>query len=264
MSPKNKGKFGRAKGEEIPVEDEFVSGVNRFGERLKPHARRLVALGVGVLIVVFAAVGYQAFQQGKEAEATALFDQALELSGRQLIEDEVERELLGNAGLTERKVWASAEERNQAVLEKLDAIESQYGSTQIADSARLLRAGILLDTGKYDEAFAAYDAVASDPKTMDVNALVAREGKGYALEGKAETLEGEARTQALEKALAAFEAMQPDAEGEGADRAAFHQGRILQALGRKEDAVAKFEQVLERAPSSPFRSDIDNRLATLQ
>lgn len=264
MSPKNKGKFGRAKGEEIPVEDEFVSGVSRFGERLKPHARRLVALGIGVLVAVFAAVGYQAFQQGKEAEASALLQQALELSNRQLIEDEVERELLSSAAPGAPDIWSSIEERNQAVLEKLDAIETNYAATRVAQNARLVRAGILLDAGRFDDALASYEAVASDAAALPHNALIAREGKGYALEGKAETLDGDAHTKAMEQALAAFEAMQPDAEGPGADRAAFHQGRVLQALGRKDEAVARFEQVLERSPSSPFRSDIDNRLATLQ
>ena len=80
--PKNKGKFGRAKGEDIPVEDEFVSGINRFAEQLKPYARRLVALGIGVLVAVFALVGYQSFQRSKEAAASELLAEAMELSRR--------------------------------------------------------------------------------------------------------------------------------------------------------------------------------------
>jgi hypothetical protein len=95
--------------------------------------------------------------------------------------------------------------------------------------------------------------------------VTAREGLAYSLEGQAMAeKDSGAHQAALEKALGAFEAMQPKADGARRDEALFHQARVLASLGRTDDAVKRFEQILADHPSSPLKEDVELRLLALR
>jgi len=83
--------------------------------------------------------------------------------------------------------------------------------------------------------------------------VVAREGVGYTLEAKGE----------LDAALEAFRAMQPDEGGPRREYALYHEGRILSAQGKKDEAKAAFEKALEKAKevTSTLQPMIEVRLA---
>jgi len=266
VSPKNKGTFGKAK-PTVEVEDEFVSGVNRGLQRLKPYAKQLVIGGCVALVAVFVAVGYNMIMQRKASHATELFDQALTVYAQPVMSDE-EAALIKSMDLPNTPkdlvTHPSIAARADAALAILDKLEDEYGATSVAARARLLRASALYDAHRYDEAVKAYQAFAASDAPA-VQRAIAREGIGYALEAKAlAAKDAAARQQGLQQALAAFEKVAPGDDDVYRDYALFHQARLLQSLDRNEDAARVYRQVLETQPTTSLRNEIDARLAVLQ
>lgn len=265
MSPKNKGKFGRGKSTEIPETDEFISGVDRILRALKPHALRIgIFFGVVAVIVVSFTV-WKWWGQRKSAAATAIYAQAIAL-GQVPVSKEAPEDL-DKRPHDPRELpshFATRGDRAKAVLAQVEELQSEYGSTGVAHQADLLAADALYETGKYADAAEHYKAYIDHGGPEEL-VVTAREGLAYSLEGQAMgEKDSGAHQAALEKALGAFEAMQPKADGARRDEALFHQARVLAALGRTDDAVKRFEQILADHPSSPLKEDVELRLLALR
>jgi hypothetical protein len=265
VSPKNKGKFGRGKETEIPETDEFISGVDRILRALKPHALRLgIFFGVVAIIVISFTV-WKWWGQRKSAAATTTYAQAVALAqvpvSKEAPEDADKRPPDPRNLPTH---FATRADRAKAVLAKVEELQSDYGATGVAKQADLLAADALFEIGKYADAAEHYRAYIDHGGPEDL-VVTAREGLAYALEGQAMAeKDAAARQAALEKALAAFEAMQPKSDGTRRDEALFHQARILAAIGRTDDAVKRFQQILADFPSSPLKDDVELRLLALR
>jgi len=265
VSPKNKGKFGKGKPTDIPETDEFISGVDRILRALKPHALRLgIFFGVVALIVIGFTV-WKWWGQRKASAATSVYAQAVALSEVPVSKDppeDVDKRPPDPRALPTH--YATRADRAKAVLGKVEELQSDYGSTGPAKQADLLGADALYELGKYAEAAEHYKAY-MDHGGPDELVVTAREGLAYSLEAQAMAeKDAAARQAALEKALAAFEAMQPKADGARRDEALFHQARVLASLGRTDDAVKRFEQILKDHPSSPLKDDVELRLLALR
>ena len=125
-----------------------------------------------------------------------------------------------------------------------------------------LRASLLMDAGKLDEAIAEYRTCEDGTAT---EAVLCREGLGIALETKAlaETDQA-AKQKGLEEALAVFTRMQPAEDGPRRAYAIYHQGRIQLVLGKKPEGRALLEKAKAIAPpKDPLVESIDRRLAAL-
>ena len=68
---------------------------------------------------------------------------------------------------------------------------------------------------------------------------------------------------ALEAARAAFEQMTP-AEGEGRALGLYHQGRVLLALAKPDDAKKRFDEALTAKPDPMLKAQIEGRLGGLE
>ena len=264
MSPKNKGKFGRGKNTEIPETDEFISGVDRILRALKPHALRIgIFFGVVAVIVVSFTV-WKWWGQRKASAATAMYAQAVALAQVPVQKEPpegIEKLPPDPRGLPTH--FTTRADRAKAVLAEIEELQSEYGSTGVAKQGGLMAADALFELGKYAEAAEHYRAYIDHGGPDDL-VITAREGLAYALEGQAMAAkDAAARQAALEKALGAFEAMQPKADGARRDEALFHQARVLASLGRTDDAVKRFEQVLADHPSSTLKEDVELRLLAL-
>lgn len=259
---KNKGKFG--KGEVVPEqEDEFVSGINQVLNRLKPHARRLVALGIGAFVVAIVFVTYRWYQDKQSAAASALYAEATAIYQEPVWADPTILEALPEE-MRPKRYHTSVKERALKALVPLDKLHSEYGSSDVAARARLFHASVLYDAGRYADAEAMYRAFAASD-APDSLRLIAREGIGYAIEARAlEMEEGPERKAALEQALAAFKELQPTEGAAHRDYALYHQARVLRSLDRKDEAIALYKQILDSIPQTPLRRDISNRLAVLE
>ena len=258
---KNKGKFGKAKSQ-VEETDEFVSGMQRLGNKLKPHAMRIGLLIAGVAIALIAYGIYSWYSERKATAATAQFVSAAEHASGAIVEPDDD----ATPEPSEEDVrprFKSAKERADATLSALDALGSEYGATGVSKESLLMRANTLLDLGSYDEAAALYDEYAKSGNIAELK-LVAREGIGYALEEKAlATEDPKARQSVLEEALAAFANVQPKEDGARHDHALFHQGRLLAVLDRKQEAKEMYEKVLA-LDDSVLKLEVENRLAELE
>jgi hypothetical protein len=144
--------------------------------------------------------------------------------------------------------FANAKERAAAVL---DAMAKE--GTEAAGHA--FRGGLLLDTGKTDDAIAEYRKGVADPT---IEGVLCREGLGLALEAKAAAeKDAAARQKGLEEALAAFSSMQPDEAGPRRSYALYHQARLQQLLGKRADARSLFEK------AKAANKDADREIADL-
>ncbi len=261
---KNKGKFGKGK-PDIEEQDEFVSGMERVIKTLKPFAKQLIIGSTVILIAVVSAIGYNMYKNKKAAAASEMYSNALRLYEDPVMSDE-EAQLIKSLNLPNQRDFVShpsVKIRAEKTLVILEQLRSEYGSTDPAEAARLFHAGVLFDAERYDAAADMYDEFAGSDAPADQRAI-AREGLGYAREANAlAAKDASARQAGLEAALAAFEQVQPDAEGVLRDRALYHQARVLQSLDRKDEAVALYNEVLDTMPMTALRRDINNRLAAL-
>jgi hypothetical protein len=265
VSPKNKGKFGKGKPADIPETDEFISGVDRILRALKPHALRIgIFFGVVAVIVVSFTV-WKWWGQRKASSATEIYAQAVALAQVPVSKEPPEdADKLPPDPRNLPTHFATRADRAKAVLAQVEELQSDYGSTGPAKQADLLAADALFELGKYNDASEHYRSYIDHGGPDDL-VVTAREGLAYTLEAQAMGEKNAATRQAaLEKALAAFEAMQPKADGTGRDEALFHQARVLAELGRTDDAVKRFEQILKEHPSSSLKEDVELRLLALR
>jgi hypothetical protein len=264
VSPKNKGKFGKGKSA-VEVEDQFVSGAGKVAAALRPHIWRIaVAVGVITLMVVAYSL-YGWWNEKKEVAATDLYSEALVIAQREIVPEDIKALEAADepAPAVAPVTYTTSAERAQAALAVLERLQSEYGGTDVAREARLLHAAMLFELGRYDDALTQYDAYADDGSNAELKA-VAREGIAYVYEAKAMALEdAAARDQALEQALEAFRAVQPNDEGPMRELSLYHQGRILQQLGRTDEAAEAFRSALEIDSEGLLENDIQSRLAQL-
>jgi tetratricopeptide (TPR) repeat protein len=263
--PKNKGKMASARTTSTAVAqpDQFVSGVGRVAETLKPHVRSLIGLGIALAVVL---IGYSVWNWQKSrklTEATEHYHRALLIHEVPLASD------LDPAGVAAtsddiRKLparYPDARARAEATLVALDEL-ARHDAGGVAREARLLRANVLAELGRFDDAAALYKAYAADA-TVPALKLDAQEGLGYALERKAAAeKDAAARQQGLEAALAAFAGIKAE-DTDGKALALFHQGRILAVLGRTDEARKKLEEAKGAKPGPALLDDVEIRLQAL-
>lgn len=216
-------------------------GGESFLDRIRPYIKQ-ITIGVIVVAVIGGLIAaVQWFRDRKQVAATEKLDTILEVA---------EQPIRGKDDKPDPKKpsYANAKERAAAVL---DAITKQ--GTEAAGFA--FRGGLLLDTGKPDEAITEYRKGVAD-KTVE--GLFCREGLGLALEAKAAAeKDPAARQKGLEDALAAFVAMQPIEDGPRRAYALYHQARIQQLLGKRAEARALFDKAKQA------NKDADHEIADL-
>lgn len=228
-------------------------GGESLADRILPHIKKIV-VGVIVLAVVLSAFfGYRAYKQSQQEEETTKLAAVLELANRPIAPATGLPDPAAPAD-PDVPTFKDPKERANTVLDEM----AKQG-TDAAGPA--YRAGLLLDAGKVDEAIAEY-RTGTDKAGLE--GVLSREGLGIALEAKAAAEKDvAARQKLLEEALAAFTSMQPDAAGPRHGYALYHQGRVLQTLGKPAEAKARFEQAKEADASPELAALVEQRLASL-
>lgn len=261
---KNKGKYKSHEPEAsaaVEPTEAVLSFWERLGEQLSPHKFKIIALIAAVAIVLIGVSVYGWIDRRRESAATTQFQAVMETRTAR-IQTADEPPMPGED--PEAKVFKTAQERDTATLAALETIEKDYGSSDVAKQARLVKAGVLFDLRRYDDAAAAYRAVLQSPPPGAL-AFVAREGLGLAIEAKAlAEKDAAARQSGLDAALAEYKQLQPDAKGFYRDMALWHQGRILQLEGKKPEAIAMFKELKDKFPASPMVAGARERLALLE
>jgi tetratricopeptide (TPR) repeat protein len=226
-------------------------GEDSLLERLKPHAKKMAviaAIGVVVLVIVMIVVYFQ----DRKAEAhTAKVAAVLDVASVPVDPAAAKAKDDKRIG---PKPYANDAERANAVLDAMAKQGAKVDPTY--------KATALIDAGKIDEAIAEYKKA---EHAAGIDGVLAREGLGLALEARAEQHKSDAaaRQKDLEAALAEFKLMQPLDNGPRRAFALYHQGRVLEELGKKADAKAAFDKAKELGKDTDLPQLIDERLARL-
>lgn len=281
MSPKNKGKFGKAKATAVPETDEFISGIDRIMRALKPHAVRLLVFFGVIAVIVVTYTTWQWWHERQRTAATEIYSRALALSTvplraeRAAMEAQPDKPDKEDSEAAKKKAepppdprglpkeFATAGDRTRAVLSALEELASEYGDTEVGRQGLLLQGETLYQLGRHDQAAASYREYLDAGGPVELT-LVAHEGLGYSLEAKAMAeKDTKAREAGLEQALKAFQDMQPQGEGPRRDESLYHQARVQTELGRKDQARKTLEQILSDHQDTSLKRDIEMRLAAL-
>ena len=237
------------KGKEAePVEDQFVSFWDRAWEQVTPHLTRIgIAIAGGFALFAIVQVAFYFRDSGRQ--------DATEMLGR--VQRIHEADLLGE---TEKPKadddvprFKTAKERNEAVLAELDKLSKAHGSSGAAREARALRASVLFDLGKTEEARGEWAKLAADADRSDPLALIAREGQGIALEASGKG----------DEAIALYKELEMRGGDFYRDRAKLDVARVLAHQGKKDDATKIYKELLGKIPTGPMHDEVQARLSAL-
>ena len=218
-------------------------------ERLVPHMKKIAVALVGVAVVLSILFTIRYFQNKKLQAGTEKLQKVLWATEVPVAQPGEPADPKANP-----KPYADYKDRANAVLDVLAKANKN-------PAGPVFRASLLVQAGKLDDAIAEYKT--AQGKT-GIDGVLAREGLGIAIEMKAEgEKDAAARQKGLEQALATFKSMQPDEQGPRRAFAFYHQGRILEMLGKKDEAKAALEKAKDIGKGTDVVELADQRIASL-
>jgi tetratricopeptide (TPR) repeat protein len=237
---------------EKPVAKPAVAAVNIGGEsfldRLIPHMKKIVVVGVAVLAVIAVVFMMRWRAESKREADTQRLAMTMFVAGQPI-------RVEGATPDPAAPGYATGAEHAGAVLDSL-------AKNPTKTNTDLLSASMLFEAGKFDEALTAYQKAAT---LSGLDGVMAREGVGIALETKAQAqTDATAKQKGFEDALAAFRTVQPDEKGPRRVYGVYHEARMLALLGKNADAKAAFEKAKALAKNSGLEQLIADRLTALE
>lgn len=213
-------------------DDAFQRGVRQASRQVIDAPK--LALGTIVVVIVAIAGGVVLHKRSvtSDAEASRILQTATAAIVRGQVVPVEEQERLGSAIKQYRiPIFSTEEERGAAITEAVAAAKVA-GRKPIEQDAMLIAAAQAMQAGDFDAALADYDSFLDATDRDHPLRFMALEGKGNALEAKGD----------YEGALAAFQEIAPNYSDYYRSMALYHQGRVLEALERTDEAVAIYQQ----------------------
>ncbi|HET6922554.1 MAG TPA: tetratricopeptide repeat protein [Anaeromyxobacteraceae bacterium] len=207
--------------------------------------QKRIAVGLGgALAVLGVALGASAWMDERETKAGAMLYRTLEA-----VDGEVSGAPLPGLG---RKVFATASDKDRAVVAAAAEVLQAYPSSQAARTAALAAGDAHLRLGEWDAALESYQRFLAGGPADDSLRFAALEGLALAREGKGE----------LELAARDYQRLGVEAAAHK-DRAALEQARVLARAGKREEARAILKRFPEEFKDSPLRPEAEERLRRL-
>lgn len=234
-----------------PASDPFLQATAQ-GMSWFEQNRGLVLGGIVALVVavigVWAALGYMESQKVAASSelSPALWDYETQV-------EEAKREAIANdPDLTApEEEYASEQARWKAIFEKSGSALEAHQQGEIAQSARLTRAAAAVRLGDFDEAVSLYEAYLSGDTDESMLPFV------YLGLATAHGAKGN-----VEDAVANYDKLvEHDESFEGL--ALYQKAKAFEAAGNTEKAKEIYHEILEAHPQTPYREDIERRLALI-
>jgi predicted negative regulator of RcsB-dependent stress response len=221
-------------------DDAFQRGVRQASRRVI-DAPKLVLGAIAIMVVVIAGGVYLHNRKVEsDAEAARLLQTATAAIVRgQIVPAEMRAELGDQLRIYRLPMFETQETRDAEIEEALSAARNS-GRDKVEQDATLVAAARAVRLGDFDAAITDYDAFLDDVDGDHPLRFLALEGKGIALEAKGD----------YEAALAVFTEIAPRPTDFYRPMALYHRGRMLEALERKDEALAIYEQYFEEFPAS--------------
>lgn len=226
-------------------DDAFQRGVRKAGRQAIDFPKLVIGMIIIGVVAIAAAVVLGQKSGSANAEASRVLSTATTAIVRgQVVPAEEQVRLEAEIARARFPVHATEEERQLAITAAIDealAVDRE----EVAIDARLIAAAHQVRIGQFTAALEHYDNFLAEADDDHPLRFLALEGKGIAQEAE----------QDYEGALATFQQLAPRTSDFYRDMALYHQGRVLEALDRKDEALAIYETFFaEFPPGKPVMS----------
>lgn len=246
---RSKRKRKTVQGEE---EDAFQAGVKDVGRTAARRAPLFVAGAILIAGAIYGGLWFMDHSAEGSAESTRVLAEGIAPRSRGRLGNP--EELAAQKKTPPNPVFADESARDTAIKSALDSLGEAHTGTPADRAAQLVRAAEAMRLGNFGDAQGLYRRFlegGDHPLTY-----LAREGLVLALEGAGD----------LEGALTELDALVGESGSFYRDRGLWHRGRLQEALGRKDDAIATYKAYVEEFPldkASLAREEVRGRLAEL-
>ncbi|PRP90796.1 hypothetical protein ENSA5_61160 [Enhygromyxa salina] len=219
-------------------DDAFQRGVRKASRQVIDTPKLVIGAIVITVAMIAGGVALTNRSHASDAEAARTLQDATAAIVRGQVVPPEEQERLGDSiKLYRIPVFTTEDERDTKITEQVAAAKSA-GRKKVEQDALLVAAAQAMQAGDFDAALAEYETFLADVPEDHPMRFAALEGKGNALEAKGE----------LDAALASFQEIAPHTSDYYRAMALYHQGRVLEALERSDEALAIYQQYFEEFP----------------
>jgi TolA-binding protein len=229
--------------------NELANLALRSREVVEERKQQFVAIGVALIVVAAAALGYYAWRQNLESRAHTLLAEAM------VVDEAPVGPAPADQPTTVKELrFANEQARAQAAVAKFKAAADQYPSTDAGIYARYREGTLQLLLGAPDAAAAALQQV------------VDRDGNGiYGQMAKLGLAEAQARAGKFDQAIAAYKDLASNTSTTlPVDGILMQLGRTYLTAGKPMDAEQTFNRIVTEFPDSQFVVEARQELDTLK
>lgn len=227
--------------------NEFAASTVRVLEAASAQRGRLVAIGIGAVVVLALGGGVLYWLNGQANKAGALLGVALSTSQAQIAPASTLPGATQVAG-----TYPTAKARSEAALAAYQGVIAAYPSSDAALTARYEAAGELLSLGRFPEAETAY------------NEVVATNSKVYAPMAKLGLARVRLMSGKYDDAVKMFTDLSADRDGAlPVDGVLMQLAEAYTKAGKPQDARAAYKRVVDEFGESAYISDARQRLVAL-
>lgn len=221
-------------------DDPFQRGVRQASRRVIDAPKLVIGAIVIVVASIAGGVALHNHRISADAEAARILQDATAAFVRGQVVSLEEQEEFGEQIRFHRDPLFATEEARETAINEALAAAKDSGRAKVELNAALVSAAKAMHDGDFEAAIAEYDAFLAEADDDHPLRYLALEGKGNALEATGD----------LEGALELFATIAPHPTDIYRHMALYHQGRVLEALDRDDEALAIYQQYFEEFPAS--------------
>lgn len=237
----------KQKRKELEAPDAFQRTGGQIRDWIVSKQKVFFGVVVAALGILLVAAVVRTVDDKKETRADQALATALEVVSRPVSATKPAD------GTADDQTFASEKEKDQAIVQALEAFRKQFPNSDAALTAALSLGQAQLRLGQYDEALASFQEFLDHRPAQDVLRPLALEGKGYALEAKNQ----------LDQALSAFAQLSDSKSQLLSGMGLYHQARIFILQQKKEEAAKVLAQIPIEYPNTAAAKLAKDRLDLL-
>jgi tetratricopeptide (TPR) repeat protein len=240
----------KAPAQDAAAADPFLDATTSTASWIENN--RGIALGgvAFVIVAILGGFGVMEYMKGQEVKASAHLSPAFS-AYETPIAGSPETQSLSQAGINIDNTLESPDARWEKVISAANTTIEKKKKGPLAQSARLTKGAASIRLEKWDDAVSAYEAYLANAKEGEIEPFV-HQGLATAYAGKGDVESARAQLDKLEKAGENF-----------AEVAKFQEAIILDRAGKVDEAKDMYHGILEANPETPYKSEIERRLALL-
>jgi tetratricopeptide (TPR) repeat protein len=232
--------------------DPVLNATMRGASWMEQNRNLLIGGGIALVVAVVGIWAGTSYVENQKLEASstlspALWDYNAPVKGSPTMEMLTQNEEVA----APKTAFGSEGERWQAIYDKADASLGQHKTGPLAQTARLTQAAAATRLDKHDEAIKLYKAYLGN-KTEETMLPFVYLGLANAHGAKGNVEKASANYDKLITQDSSYESL-----------AQFQKAKVLEGAGKVDEAKGIYHEILESDPKTPYRDDIERRLALL-